>query len=76
VEALASQLTWIEDSSVGESFPQDADLAAGDRHHDVRHEYHNDERREHQEDHHTRQMVLDKPPPFVSGCRRERPLIQ
>ena len=75
VDALVLQLAWVEHGAAAETFPQDSDLAAGNRNHHVREEHHAHERRDHQEDHHARQMALDEPPPSLSDRRRGRPPI-
>src|SRR5262249_17573030 len=69
IETLTLKLTRVEHSAAAKAFPQDADLAAGNRYHHVRVEHHRHKSRDHQVDHYTWEMALDEPPP-PRWCRR------
>src|SRR5207302_1929555 len=61
--------TRVEHSVTTKAYPQDTDLAAGNRYHHVRVEHDRHECRDHQVDHDAREMVLNEPPP-PRRCRR------
>src|SRR5262245_33122285 len=63
IETLILQLTRVEHSAAAKPFPQDADLAAGNRYDHVRVEHHCHKCRDHEVDHYTREMALKEPPP-------------
>src|SRR5262249_42899599 len=71
IETLTLKLTRVEHSAAAETFPQDTDLAAGNRYHHVRVEHDRHECRDHQVDHDAREMALNEPPP-PRWCRRGR----
>src|SRR5262245_5638102 len=75
IETLILQLTRVEHSAAAKPFPQDADLAAGNRYDHVRVEHHCHKCRNHQVDHYTREMALkEPPPPRWCPCRGHRPI--
>src|SRR5262249_19936703 len=69
IETLTLKLTRVEHSAAAETFPQDTDVAAGNRYHHVRVEHDRHECSDHQVDHYTWEMALDEPPP-PRWCRR------
>jgi len=75
IETFILQLTRVEHRAAAKAFPQDADLAAGNRYHHVRVEHDPHERRDHQVNHYTWEMALNEPPP-PRWCRRrgQRPI--
>src|SRR5262245_61349768 len=75
IETLILQLTRVEHSAAAKALPQNTDLAAGNRYDHVRVEHHGHKCRDHQIDHYTRKMALNKLPPPRSRLRRGRHLI-
>src|SRR5262249_50443352 len=69
IETFILQLTRVEHRAAAKTFPQDTDLAAGNRYHHVRVEHDRHECRDHQVDHDAREMALNEPPP-PRWCRR------
>jgi len=72
IETLTLKLTRVEHSAAAKAFPQDTDLAAGNRYHHVRVEHHRHKCRDHQVDHYAREMVHKEPPPSRWCPRRGR----
>ena len=68
MEPLVLELARIEHGAAAEAFPQHPHMAAWNGHRHVREEHDPHERQDHQVDHETRQMAVDKPPP--PGSRR------
>src|SRR5262249_11265907 len=66
---LILQPPRVEHGAAAKAFPQDADVAAGNRYHHVRVEHDRHKCRDHQVDHDTREMTLNEPPP-PRWCRR------
>src|SRR5262245_46499144 len=72
IETLTLKLARVEHSAAAKAFPQDADLAAGNRYHHVRVQHHCHKCRDHQVDHYAREMALKEPPPPRWCPRRGR----
>src|SRR5215831_7686647 len=69
IETLILQQPRVEHGAAAKAFPQDTDLAAGNRYHHVRVEHDRHKCRDHQVDHDAREMALNEPPP-PRWCRR------
>src|SRR5262249_24868896 len=69
IETLILQPPRVEHRAAAKAFPQDADIAAGNRYHHVRVEHDPHECRDHQVDHDAAEMAFSEPPP-PGECRR------